>query len=118
MTYRSSSSLPARLANARRLRNVLVSVKVIVAGYLFYLVLLRSSKVGMWLRYRQQPAGLERVYEFLKDAKPYFEVSGEGIFIDLMLGLLWCLLCFVLCVLLAPTVAGENSTRDRPVGDR
>ena len=118
MTYRMPRSLPSRLTAKRRLLDVLISVKVIVASYLFYLVLLRSSKVAMWLQYRHEPVALDRIYEFLKDAKPYFEVSGEGIFVDLMLGLLWCLLCFVVCVLLAPAVATANLAGVLPLSER
>ena len=103
MTYRAPNALRGRSA-AKRWQDIFVGVKAVVVGYLFYLVLLRSSKVGMWLEFRHQSVELGKVYEFFKDARPYFEVARQGVFVNLALGLLWCFICFLIGVLVEPFV--------------
>jgi hypothetical protein len=112
VTYHAPQSLPLRAAARRRLLDVIACVKVIILGYLLFLVLLRSSKVGMWLKAHHQPIELTRIYEFVKDAKPYFEVAREGILVDLLLGLLWCGIVVLICVLLGPIVVTREVPSD------
>lgn len=103
----------ARDSPRHTISEVLLDVRLIVGGYLVYLVLLRSTKVGQWLTFRHEPAALDKVYGFLLDARPYFEASREGIFLNIVLGLLWAGICFVAHVLAAPlfsTLTEDSAT--------
>lgn len=92
----------------RGLSEVLLSARFVVGGYLFYLVLLRSSKVSMWLKFRNESTSLDKIYEFLTNARPYFEACYEGVLVNIILGLLWCFICIVIHVLSSPIVDLSN----------
>jgi hypothetical protein len=113
---RVPQSIAARAASSRSLSELLLSVKIVVAGWLFYLVLLRSSKLQMWLIYRNQPPALDHIYDFLKDARPYFEASREGIFTNILLGLLWTGICFAIHVLSASILNTSGQPRFTTIG--
>lgn len=116
-TIKVPQSLAARTASSRSLSELLLSVKIVVAGWLFYLVLLRSSKVHMWLIYRNQPPSLDNIYDFLKGARPYFEASREGILTNILLGLLWSGVCFAIHVLSTPILSASGQPRSATLGD-
>jgi hypothetical protein len=109
-TIEVPQSLAARAASSRSLSELLLSVKIVLAGWLFYLVLLRRSKVHMWLTYRNQAPTLDNIYDFLKGARPYFEASREGVFTNIFLGLLWSTTCIAIHVFSASIL---NASRER-----
>jgi hypothetical protein len=77
------------------LRDLLIGQKQIVLASLVYVVLLRSSKVGMFLAWHGRSPDLNHVYQFLENATPYFEAARGGTLANLLLVGLWCLLCFI-----------------------
>lgn len=102
--------MAARGSVTRGLSDVLVSVRIVVAGYLFYLVLLRSSKVSMWLTSRGEAPTLDKIYEFVANARPYFEASREGVLVNIVLGFLWSLICVVTHVFSASIVDSSGQS--------
>lgn len=95
-TLQVPQSRPACTAVSRDLSELLFRVKLVVSGWLFYLVLLRSSKVNMWLTSKNQPVSLDKIYQFVSNARPYFEASREGVLTNIMLGVLWCAVCLAI----------------------
>jgi hypothetical protein len=113
-TLRVPNSLSDQMASKRGLSDVLLNVRIVVVGWLFYLVLLRSSKVHMWLVYRNEPPALDKIYDFLSSARPYFEASRGGVLTNLMLGLVWIGVCFVTHMfsaqVLSPSIQKQSTT--------
>ncbi len=74
------------------LSDLLLSQKIVAGAYLFYLALLRSSRVGMELasQSRQPSASLG---ELIQGLSPNFEATRSGL-PDLGLGLAWVAFCF------------------------
>jgi len=112
MTLRVPSLMAARDSVMRRLSDVLLSVRIVVAGYLFYLVLLRSSKVSMWLTSRGEAPALDKIYEFVTNARPYFEASREGVLVNIVLGFVWALTCVVTHVFSASIIDSSGQSND------
>jgi hypothetical protein len=88
---------------------LLVSQQTAVIAYLFYLVLLRSSKASMHLQVGKRSVPFNEIWDFLKHADPYLEAISSGLLINLFQGVFW-----VAVMLVTHALAWEASNPKQP----